>query len=160
MTVKEFCSKYGMKYQTVYKRIKNNRNKALDGHITKENGRSMELDEYAENFLKSISVKISELEKECLRIVGENNELLDKIDVLNYQIEKDSSEISSLRSILDEQKEKYTAEIVERDNIIAEKDKLISEKDSIIADLNSKIEEMRSEAENKKGILGLFGNKS
>ena len=53
MTVKEFCSKYEMKYQTVYKRIKNNRNKVLDGHITKEKGRSMEIDEYAEIFSRA-----------------------------------------------------------------------------------------------------------
>ena len=160
MTVKEFCYKYGMKYQTVYKRIKNNRNKALDGHITKEKGGGMELDEYAENFLKSISVKISELEKECLRVVGENNDLLDRIDVLDFQAEQDSSEISSLRSMLNKQNEKHNAEIAERDNIIAEKDRLISEQESIIADLNSKIEEMRLEAENKKGIRSFFGNKN
>ena len=148
MTVREFCSKYGMKYQTVYKRIKNNRNKALDGHITKEKGRSIELDEYAENFLKSISVKISELEKECLRVVGENNDLLDRIDVLDFQTEQDSYEISSLRSMLNEQSQKHIAEIAERDNIIAEKNMLISEKESIITEREKEISDLRSEIEN------------
>ena len=160
MTVKEFCDKYGMKYQTVYKRIKNNRNKALDGHITKEKGRSMEIDEYAENFLKSISVKIGELEMECLRVMDENGELLDRIDVLDYQAEQNSSEISSLRSMLDEQKEKYTAEIVERDNIIAEKDSIIAEWEKEISDLRSEIENLHAEIDSKKGLKVFFGSKN
>ena len=120
----------------------------------------MEIDEYAENFLKSISVKINEFEQECLRIVGENNELLDKIDVLNYQIEKDSFEILSLRSMLDEQNEKHTAEIMERDNIIAEKESIIAEREKEISDLRSEIENLHAEIDSKKGFKALFGNKS
>lgn len=153
MTVKEFCSKYGMKYQTVYKRIKNNKNKSLDGHIKKEKGKSLELDEFAENFLKSIPVQIKELEQECLQVSKENDALADEIDRLNREAVKDYSEIEKLRSQLNEQNDRHKSEIVERDKAIADLEK-------VIADLHSEIEKLHAEMDSKKGLKGLFGSKN
>ena len=70
MTVKELCKEYGLKFQTVYKKIKNHCNKELDGHITKVKGKSLELDEFAVNFdslkadLSNRDNKITELTKQ------------------------------------------------------------------------------------------------
>ena len=51
MTVKEFCRKYNLKYQTVYRKIATHKNNELAGHIIKEKGESLALDDYAVDFL-------------------------------------------------------------------------------------------------------------
>ena len=75
MTVKEFCKANGLKYQTVYKKIAHHKNKELAGHITKIKGESIDLDDYAADFLLPIKVKILQAVQECEAIALENDEL-------------------------------------------------------------------------------------
>lgn len=74
MTVKELCKEYGLKFQTVYKKIKNHQ-KELDGHITKVKGKSLELDEFAVALILPIQVKVLQAVDECEAIARENDEL-------------------------------------------------------------------------------------
>jgi len=53
MTVKEFCEKYNISFQTVYKKIKRHKNKELAEHITKNTSSPVEFDDYAVEFLKT-----------------------------------------------------------------------------------------------------------
>ena len=153
MTVKEFCQKYGAKYQTVYKRIKNHKTKTLYGHIFKEKGKSMELDEYAEEFLKGIPARINELEQECIQIAEQNEEYSDEIDRLNYLLRQKDTETDKLRSELTEQENKYLEEIHALENTLAKKE-------SIIAEFREEIEKLHAGLDGKKGLKALFGSKN
>ena len=51
MTVKEFCKATGMNDQTAYRLIKKYRDGVLSGHITKVQGESYDLDDYAVRYL-------------------------------------------------------------------------------------------------------------
>lgn len=56
ITIKEFCLKYNVTHQTVYKKIQR-KQQELGKHIFKKN-RCMLLDEYAENLLKPCRPKV------------------------------------------------------------------------------------------------------
>lgn len=51
MTVKEFCKATGMNDKTAYRLIKKYRDGVLSGHITKVQGESYDLDDYAVRYL-------------------------------------------------------------------------------------------------------------
>ena len=69
MTIKEYCEKYDQKFQTVYKKISHHKDKELAGHITKVKGESLELDDFAVDFLKPLqSRRISSFQRH-LRIM-------------------------------------------------------------------------------------------
>lgn len=86
MTVKEFCKANGLKYQTVYKKIAHHKNKELAGHITKFKGESIDLDDYAADFLLPINVKILQAVQECEAIALENDELKGKLEQAESKI--------------------------------------------------------------------------
>ena len=94
MTVKEFCKKYSLKYQTVYKKISHHKNKELAGHITKIKGESIDLDDYAVDFLLPISVKIIQAVEECEIIACENDELKDKLAAAEFDIKQTESRLT------------------------------------------------------------------
>lgn len=50
ITIKDFCNKYNVTHQTIYKKIQRKRQE-LDGHIFQKD-KCMLLDEHAENLLK------------------------------------------------------------------------------------------------------------
>ena len=75
MTVKALCEKYSLKFQTVYKKISHHKDKELAGHITKVKGASLELDDFAVDFLLPTRVKVIQAIEECEGIVCENNDL-------------------------------------------------------------------------------------
>ena len=51
VTVKEYCEKTGANSKTVYRKIAKNKNRELWNHAIKYVGRSIELDDYAMDFL-------------------------------------------------------------------------------------------------------------
>ena len=65
MTVKSLCKKYGLKFQTVYKKITHYKDNELAGHITKVKGYSLELDDFAIDFLLPTHVKVMQAIEEC-----------------------------------------------------------------------------------------------
>ena len=137
MTVNEFCAKYGMKPKTVYKRIAYNKNGKLAGHVTKERGKPINFDGYAENFLKSVQVKINELEDDVIRTARENDSLKDKV----CELEFDNSELKSAFDSSETEITELKAGIEERDNTIS--------------NLECEIEHLKSklEAEKNKSII-------
>ena len=72
MKVKELCSNYGLKFQTVYKKISHHKDKELAGHFTKAKGESLELDDFAVDFLLPTHVKVMQAIEECEGIAREN----------------------------------------------------------------------------------------
>ena len=65
MTVKELCSNYDLKFQTVYKKISHHKDKELAGHIKMVKGASLELDDFAVDFLLPTHVKVMQAIEEC-----------------------------------------------------------------------------------------------
>lgn len=100
MTVKELCAEHGLKFQTVYKKIKNHQ-KELDGHITKVKGASLELDEFAVNFLLPIHVKVLQAVGECEGIARENDELNEKLLSVKANAEQTEKQLSKALSKID-----------------------------------------------------------
>lgn len=122
MTVKELCDEYGLKFQTVYKKIKNHQSE-LDGHITKVRGASLELDEFAVDFLLPIQVKVLQAVDECEAIARENDELTEKlhfIEVATEQTEKQLSEALANNKNLIEEIDGLNADLSNRENKIGE----------------------------------------
>lgn len=113
MTVKELCVEYGLKFQTVYKKIKNHQ-KELDGHITKIKGASLELDEFAVNFLMPIHVKVLQAVGECEGIARENDELNEKLLSVKANAEQTEKQLSEALSKIDSLK----VDLSDRDNKI------------------------------------------
>ncbi len=86
MTVKELCSNYDLKFQTVYKKITHHKDKELAGHITKVKGESLELDDFAVDFLLPTHVKvmqaIEERKKHIDELTEENRLLTEKYEAI------------------------------------------------------------------------------
>ncbi len=97
VSVREFCAKYDVSHQAVYKKIARNKNQ-LEGHIYK-NGCFM-LDDYAENFLKQKAAD-SELFAECERIKAELSDKNAEFDFLRDELSKEKSKTEKLRNSLD-----------------------------------------------------------
>lgn len=122
MTVKELCDEYGLKFQTVYKKIKNHQSE-LDGHIIKVNGASLELDEFAVDFLLPIQVKVLQAVDECEAISRENDELTEKlhsVEDTTKQTEKQLSETLADNKKLIEEIDSLNADLSDRENEIGE----------------------------------------
>ena len=123
MTVKNFCKEYGLKYQTVYKKIAHHKNKELAGHITKAKGESVDLDDFAVDFLTPFNVKVVKAMEECQAVVLENDELKDKIEAAEFNLEQAEGKFL----MADSENEKLTAEIAELKAILSDKSKNITE---------------------------------
>lgn len=123
MTVKELCSNYDLKFQTVYKKIAHHRNNELAGHITKVKGESLELDDFAVDFLLPTHVKVMQAIEECEGIARENAELQDKLESAETDAEQANEHLS--KALADN--EKLLAEIDRLKSSLSEKDKKISE---------------------------------
>ena len=112
MTVKALCEKYALKFQTVYKKISHHKDKELAGHITKVKGESLELDDFAVDFLLPTQIKVIRAIEECESIVRENNDLKDKLysaetiaEQTIRELEKRIAELSNENKILTEKLE-------------------------------------------------------
>lgn len=94
MTVKALCEKYSLKFQTVYRKISNHKDKELAGHITKVKGASLELDDFAVDFLLPTHVKVMQAIEECEGIARENEELKDKLESAEIIAEQTDNQLS------------------------------------------------------------------
>ena len=142
MTVKELCSNYDLKFQTVYKKISHHRDKELAGHFTKAKGESLELDDFAVDFLLPTHVKVMQAIEECEGIARENAELQDKLESAETDAEHANERLSN--SLADN--EKLLAEIDRLKSSLSKKDKEISE-------LSERLEAERHTSEQTIGEL-------
>lgn len=123
MTIKEYCEKYDQKFQTVYKKIAHHKHSELEGHVIRSKGKSMEIDDFAVDFLLPTQVKVIRAIEECEGIVSENNDLKDKLYSAETIAEQTDKQLS--KALADN--EKLTAEIVRFKSSLSEKDKKIYE---------------------------------
>ena len=123
MTIKEYCEKYDQKFQTVYKKIAHHKHSELEGHVTLSKGKSMEIDDFAVDFLLPTQVKVIQAIEECESIVRENNDLKDKLYSAETIAEQTDKQLS--KALADN--EKLLAEIDSLKRSLSERDKEISE---------------------------------
>ena len=136
MTVKELCSNYELKFQTVYKKISHHKDNELAGHITKVKGESLELDDFAIDFLLPTHVKVMQAIEECEGIARENAELQDKLESAEAEAEQANEQLSKA--------------LEDNENLLAENDRLkrnLSEKDKEISELSEQLEAERNTSE-------------
>ncbi len=132
MTVKELCSNYDLKFQTVYKKISHHKDNELAGHITKVKGDSLKLDDFAVDFLLPTHVKVMQAIEECEGIARENAELQDKLE--------------SAESIVEQTDNQLSKALADNENLLAEIDRLkssLSEKDKEISELSEQLKAER-----------------
>lgn len=148
MTIKEYCEKYDQKFQTVYKKIAHHKNSELEGHVILSKGKSMEIDDFAVDFLLPTRVKVIQAIEECEGIVRENNDLKDKLysaetiaeqtdkqlskalvdnEKLNDEIDRLKSDLSEKNKEINELSEKFETERHTSEQKICELEKRISE---------------------------------
>ena len=123
MTVKSLCEKYVLKFQTVYKKITHHKDNELAGHITKVKGASLELDDFAVDFLLPTHVKVMQAIEECEGIARENNDLKDKLYSAETIVEQTDKQLS--KALVDNKN--LLSEIVRFKSSLSEKDKKIYE---------------------------------
>ena len=136
MTVKELCGNYDLKFQTVYKKISHHKDNELAGHITKVKGESLELDDFAVDFLLPTHVKVMQAIEECEGIARENAELQDKLESAEADAEQANEQLSKA--------------LEDNENLLAENDRLkrsLSEKDKEISELSEQLEAERNTSE-------------
>ena len=132
MTIKEYCEKYDQKFQTVYKKIAQHKNSELEGHIIRSKGKSMEIDDFAVDFLLPTQVKVIQAIEECESIVRENNDLKDKL--------------YSTETIAEQTDNQLSKALADNENMLAEIDRFkssLSEKDKEISELSEQLETER-----------------
>ena len=142
MTVKALCEKYSLKFQTVYKKITHHKDNELAGHITKVKGESLELDDFAVDFLLPTHVKVMQAIEECEGIARENEELKDKLESAEIITEQTDNQLSKA--------------LADNENLLAEIDSLkrsLSEKDKEISELSEQLEAERNSSEQTIGEL-------
>ena len=142
MTIKEYCEKYNQKFQTVYKKISHHEHTELDGHVIRSKGKSMEIDDFAIDFLLPTHVKVMQAIEECEGIARENAELQDKLESVGSDAEQANEQLSKAL----EDNEKLLAEIDHLKSSLSEKDKEISE-------LSERLEAERHTSEQTIGEL-------
>ena len=105
MTIKEYCKKYDQKFQTVYKKIAHHKHSELEDHVILSKGKSMEIDDFAVDFLLPTQVKVIKAIEECEGIVCENNDLKDKLYSAETIAEQTDKQLSkALENMTDEQR--------------------------------------------------------
>lgn len=97
MTVKEFCEKYKISHQAVYKKIGRNRDK-LKGHIFKSKGKIYELDPTAVEILKPKSVYYKQLDDRNYHLYKKNEKLEAESKIQNEKIENLNESLSDKMS--------------------------------------------------------------
>ena len=129
MTVKAFCDKYDLKFQTVYKKIAHHKDKELAGHIVKTKGSSLELDDIAMDFLLPIHIKVLQAVDECEGIASENDEFNEKL--------------CSVETITEQTEKQLSKALAENEKLLTEIDRLesrLSENDKEIIELSEQLE--------------------
>ncbi len=173
MRISEFCEKFKMSHQVVYKKIKSHKTE-LDGHITKDKGNVLDLDPFAVNFLKPKRETYKALDERNYYLVKQNKELTNK----NYEIGYDNQELNkritrllAVNDDLHKSNESYIEANVllkqERDNLKSElskeKAKFIEssqEWDDEKTKLNKEIRELKNRLQSAEEQLAEFTAKS
>ena len=143
MTVREFCEKYKISHQAVYKKMKKF-GEQLDGHIFKKG--CLQLDDYAVRLLKPHYAD-SDIFSENNNLKAELSRRDRNIKSLKSEIEDRFSEIRNLKNSLAEK----ISKIEDLENQLAiqiskndDNDKTINRLSEDIAEKNKLIEELRS----------------
>lgn len=132
MTIKEYCEKYDQKFQTVYKKIAHHKHSELEDHVILSKGKSMEIDDFAVDFLLPTQVNVIQAIEECESIVRENNDLKDKL--------------YSAETIAEQANNQLSKALADNEILLAEIDRLtssLSEKDKEISELSEQLEAER-----------------
>ncbi len=149
VSVREFCARYDVSHQAVYKKIARNKNQ-LEGHIYKES--CFMLDDYAENFLKPKDAD-SELFAEYERIKAELSDKNAELDFLRDELSREKSKTADFEKRLAE--ENLKNENLKNEDLLKTVSRLtdvISEKEEIISELcsaNSELSEQLAEKSKK-----------
>ena len=122
MRVSTFCEKYKISPQAVYKKMKKHKAR-LEGHIKKDKGNVLDLDDYAADFLLPIKVKILQAVQECEAIALENDELKGKLDVAEFNLKQAKDRIVDITA----ESQKLTVKITELTADLSDKSNLLSE---------------------------------
>ena len=143
MTVREFCEKYTISHQAVYKKIKKLGDQ-LDGHVYKRG--CLWIDPTAEDLLKP--------HYNDYKIIVKNSQLRDELykkESSIYHLEKDVESINSENDDLKKSLDEKMSENADLENQLAvqiskndENDKTINRLSEDIAEKNKLIEELRS----------------
>lgn len=123
MRVSTFCEKYKISPQAVYRKMKKYKAR-LEGHIKKDKGNVLDLDDYAVKFLKpkretckNLNERNSSLSQQVEKLSDENNALRNEIHNMKIL----SEHLSLSNAEFDEKLEKYISEnallMQERDNL-------------------------------------------
>lgn len=142
MTIKEYCEKYDQKFQTVYKKIAHHKHSELEGHVILSKGKSMEIDDFAVDFLLPTRVKVIQAIEECESIVRENNDLKDKL--------------YSAETIAEQTDKQLSKALADNEKLLAEIDRLksdLSERNKEINELSEQLEAERISFEQAIGEL-------
>ena len=173
MTVKEYCEKTGANSKTVYRKIAKYKNRELWNHAIKYVGRSIELDDYAMDFLLPDKIRAQTYFEACEKagdsleeslksnkelseyndeLIAENIELHGRILELSDDIKTWMDvraglvkECDETYSELQSEKASYAELLRKYDDMEREMSRIISEKDSEISRLNSEKESIISE---------------
>lgn len=147
MRVSAFCEKYKISPQAVYKKMKKYKAR-LEGHIKKDKGNVLDLDNFAVRLLKpkretckSISEENSSLSQQIEKLSNENKALRDEIQ--NMKIISEHLSLSNAEK--EEKIKKYISEnallMQERDNL---KSKLVEEQNkTVMARFNEESEKKK-----------------
>lgn len=146
MTVKELCRKYNLKYQTVYRKISAHKKNELAGHIIKENGESLALDDYAVDFLTPFNVKVIQAVEECEAVIRENSDLKDKLYAAECNLRRAEKRVSDITA----ENEKLNAEINVLTDELSDKGKIIKELEFQCNNYRQKISELEQGADNSE----------
>ena len=147
MRVSTFCEKYKISSQAVYKKMQKHKAR-LEGHIKKDKGNVLDLDDYAVKFLKpkretckNLNERNSSLSQQVEKLSDENNALRDEIQ--NIKIISEHLSLSNAEK--EEKIKKYISEnallMQERDNL---KSKLVEEQNkTVMARFNEESEKKK-----------------
>ena len=140
VSVREFCARYDVSHQAVYKKISRNKNR-LEGHITKSG--CFMLDDYAEDFLKPKAAD-SKYFIECKKLKAELADKNAELDFLRDELSREKSKTEKLRNSLDREnlKNEDLLKTVSRlTDVISEKEEIISELRSANSELSEQLAE-------------------
>lgn len=143
MRVSEFCEKYKISSQAVYKKMKKNEEK-LDGHIKKDNGNVLDLDDFA--------VRLLQPKRETYRTLDEqNSSLLQMNKILTAQVDKQKEKITEITNFVThltysnrEYEVKHDKHVAEIALLTQERDKLKSELSKLQLSLSDRNDSIRS----------------
>ena len=150
MRISTFCEKYKISRQAVYKKIRNHE-KTFSGHIQKDKGNVLDLDDYAVALLKPKSETYKALDEQNISLSQQVEKMSEENNALRDEVQdmKILSEHLVLQNAENEEKcEKYISQIAlltqERDNLKTELSAVQTELSELRLSLNQEKEHFLS----------------